>query len=107
MRVLDVDIMKKVKERYGDGHRPAHYGSVDYYSPDRKHKAGPIKVIKEEKWIQEALPHIKKGALTKQAKREHETPLEFAKDVLAHPEKHTERKRKRAQFLMNIQGKKK
>lgn len=106
MRVLDLDIFKKIKERDTDGFRPAHYDGKDYYNAERKHKSGPVKMIKEEKWIQEALPHIKKGALTKQAKRKKETPLEFAKDVLAHPEKHTERTRKRAQFLMNIQGKK-
>ena len=107
MRVLDVDVMKKVMERDRDGHRPAHYDGRDYYSDARKHKSGPLKVEKEEKFIQEVVSHMKKGALTKQAKRVGEKPLEFAKDVLAHPEKHTERTRKRAQFLVNIQGKKK
>ncbi len=60
---------------------------------------------KPEKWIQEAMTHIKKGALTKTAKAHGETPLEFAKEVLEHPEKHTATTRKRAQFLVNIQKK--
>ena len=107
MRVLDIDVMKKVIDRRGEGFRPAHYDGNDYYSDERKHKSGPVKVEKQEKFIQEVVSHMKKGALTKQAKREHEKPLEFAKGVLAHPEKYTERTRKRAQFLVNIQGKKK
>ena len=55
-----------------------------------------------KKWIQEAVSKMKKGAFTKQAQRHHETPLAFAKDVLAHPTKHTLRTRRRAQFLRNI-----
>ena len=98
--------MKKVLERRGEGFRPAHYDGKDYYSDERKHKSGPLKVEKEEKFIQEVVSHMKKGALTKQAKRVGEKPLQFAKEVLAHPEKHTEKTRKRAQFLVNIQRKK-
>lgn len=56
-----------------------------------------------EKWVQEAVSHMKKGALTKTAKRAGKKPLEFAKEVVEHPEKHTETTRKRAQFLVNIQ----
>jgi len=58
---------------------------------------------KDGMFIQEAMKHIKKGALTAQAKRHGESPMEFAKEVLMHPEAHTETTRKRAQFLMNIQ----
>jgi hypothetical protein len=57
-------------------------------------------------WIQDAMKHIKKGALTSQAARVGKKPLEFAKAVLAEPKKYTEKTRKRARFLVNIQGKK-
>jgi hypothetical protein len=57
-------------------------------------------------WIQDAMKHIKKGALTSQAARVGKKPLQYAKAVLAEPKKHTETTRKRAQFLINIQGKK-
>lgn len=58
---------------------------------------------KPEKFIQEVVSHMKKGALTKTAKAHGMKPLEFAKEVVAHPEKHTETTRKRSQFLVNIQ----
>lgn len=51
-------------------------------------------------------PKFKKGAMTKEAKKHGETALEFAKEVLAHPEKHDLTTRRRAQFLINIQKKK-
>ena len=57
-------------------------------------------------WIQDAMKHIKHGALTAQAARSGMKPLQFAKTVLAEPKKHTITTRKRAQFLINIQGKK-
>lgn len=59
-----------------------------------------------KKWVQEAVKHIKKGALTKTAKAHGEKPMEFAKEVLEHPEQHTKTTRKRAQFAVNIQRKK-
>jgi len=59
-----------------------------------------------EKFIQEVVATMKKGAMTKTAKRHGEKPLEYAKEVLAHPEKHTTTMRRRAQFLVNIQKKK-
>ena len=52
-----------------------------------------------------AKPGFRKGALTKKAKKYHEMPLEFAHEVLAHPEKHDMRTRRQAQFLVNIQKK--
>lgn len=58
---------------------------------------------KPEKFIQEVVSTMKKGALTKTAKRAGMKPLEFAKEVVEHPEKHTETTRKRSQFLVNIQ----
>ena len=60
----------------------------------------------DEKWIQEAVEDMKKGAFTAQAKRAKMTVEEFAKDVIAHPEKYQEKTRKRAQFYMNVQNKK-
>ena len=50
-------------------------------------------------------PTFKKGAMTKAAKKMGMMPLEFAKSVLAHPEKHDITTRRRAQFLVNIQKK--
>lgn len=59
-----------------------------------------------ERMLSEIMPTLKKGALTKTAKAEgYHAALPFAKDVLAHPEAHTETTRKRAQFLVNIQRK--
>ena len=54
-------------------------------------------------FIQEAVKKMKKGALTAQAKAHGETPMEFAKEVLAEPEKFAKKTRKRAQFAINIQ----
>lgn len=51
-------------------------------------------------------PKFRKGALTRKARKYHEMPLEFARDVLAHPEQHDLRTRRQAQFLINIQKKK-
>lgn len=65
------------------------------------------KVKKDNKWIQEAVSEMKEGAFTKQSLRKGETPLEYAKEVLAHPEKHTLTTRRRAQFLVNITKEKK
>lgn len=59
----------------------------------------------DHKFIQMAMKHIKKGAFTKQALKHHETPMEYAKEVLEHPEQHTLKTRKRAQFAVNIQPK--
>lgn len=62
----------------------------------------------DDKWIQQAMTHIKKGALTKTAKGEgYKSPLEFAEEVLKNPEAHTEKTRKQAQFLVNIQKRRK
>lgn len=56
-----------------------------------------------EKWIQEAVAKMKKGAFTAQAARRGKEPMEFAMEVVADPGKYTETTRKRAQFLVNIQ----
>ena len=56
-----------------------------------------------EKWIQEAVAHMKKGAFTSQAKKHGKEPMEFALEVVADPGRFTETTRKRAQFLVNIQ----
>jgi hypothetical protein len=61
-----------------------------------------------EMFIQKVIssPKFKAGAMTKAGARHGERPLEYAKDVLAHPEKHDLTTRRRAQFLINIQKKK-
>jgi hypothetical protein len=56
-----------------------------------------------ERFIQEVAKTMKKGAMTKTAKRHGKTPLEYSKEVLAHPEEHTLTMRRWAQFLVNIQ----
>lgn len=62
---------------------------------------------KPVKFIQKVMsaPGYRKGAMTKKAKAHHMMPLEYAKDVLANPEKHDMRTRRQAQFLVNIQHK--
>jgi len=58
-----------------------------------------------KKWIQEAVKGMKKGAFTKQALRHDELPEEYAEEVLEHPQHHTLKTRRRAQFVENIQPK--
>ena len=65
---------------------------------------GKKKGKKAEKWIQEATEGMKEGAFTDQAIRAGMTPMEYAKDVLAHPKKHTLKTRRRAQFVKNVTG---
>jgi hypothetical protein len=60
---------------------------------------------RKSKWIQSVVSKMDKGAFTKQALRHHETPEEYAKDVLKHPKRHTLKTRRRAQFLKNIRKK--
>lgn len=57
---------------------------------------------KTKRWIQNVVKGMKKGTFTKQALRHGETPLEYAKDVLKHPKRHTLKTRRRAQFLKNL-----
>jgi hypothetical protein len=82
-------------------------------NPERKGVKGKAKKMatqvakaEHDRLLSEIMPTLKKGALTKTAKAEgYHAALPFAKDVLAHPEAHTETTRKRAQFLVNIQRK--
>jgi len=60
---------------------------------------------RKDNWIQGVVSKMDKGAFTKQALRHHDTPEEYAKDVLKHPKKHTLKTRRRAQFLKNIRKK--
>jgi len=60
-----------------------------------------------KKFIADVVAHMKKGAMTKAAARHGMKPLEYAKEVVEEPEKHTLTTRRRAQFLVNIQRKKK
>ena len=57
---------------------------------------------RQKKWIQDVVAHMKTGAFTAQSARVGKTPTQYAKEVLAHPEKHTITTRRRAQFLENI-----
>lgn len=77
------------------------------YNEQKKELKEQLKGGKKEKWIQKAVSGMKEGAFTKQALRKGETPSEYASDVLEHPEKHTLKTRRRAQFLKNITGGKK
>jgi len=45
---------------------------------------------------------LKEGAFTAQAKRAGMSVQAFATEVLRHPDKYTERTRKRAQFAKNV-----
>ena len=51
-------------------------------------------------WIEDAIK--KPGALTKQAKKAKESPKEFAKDVKAHPKKHSTTTVKRANLAITL-----
>ena len=51
-------------------------------------------------------PSFKKGALTAEAKKNNMTAMEFAHHVLANPESHTLKTRRRAQFAVNAQSRK-
>jgi hypothetical protein len=58
----------------------------------------------KEKFIQEVVssPKFKKGAFKAEAKKHKMGTVEYAEEVLEHPEKHSEKTRKRAQFVENI-----
>jgi hypothetical protein len=60
---------------------------------------------KPEMFIQRVIgsPKFKAGAMTKAGARHGESALEYAKEVLANPDKHSVTNRRRAQFLINIQ----
>jgi hypothetical protein len=56
----------------------------------------------KKNWMADVMGKIKKGAFTKQAKAQGKTTKEFAKDVLAHPEKHTAKTEKRAVLAQTL-----
>lgn len=60
---------------------------------------------RKDKWIQRVVSKMDKGAFTKQGLRHHQTPEQYANDVLKHPKRHTLKTRRRAQFLKNIRKK--
>jgi hypothetical protein len=83
--------------------------AADYEMAKAREAMAPKEVTasgKKKKWIQEAVKTMKTGAFTKQAKRAKQSPLEFAKTVLAKPEHFAKKTEKRAQFLKNIAPKK-
>jgi hypothetical protein len=60
---------------------------------------------RKDNWIQGVVSKMDKGAFTKQALRDNQTPSQYANDVLKHPKRHTLKTRRRAQFLKNIRKK--
>ncbi|MDD3875414.1 MAG: hypothetical protein PHT69_02220 [Bacteroidales bacterium] len=58
-----------------------------------------------ETWIQDSVDKMEKkgtvGTFTNKAARHGLTPIEYAKKVLANPDKHTEKTRRQAQFVKN------
>ena len=54
-------------------------------------------------WVQEAFAHIKKCTLTRMAKEHgYSSALPFAKEVVEHPMRYSEKARKKSQFLVNV-----
>lgn len=70
----------------------------EWYVKEKMKKGG-------ETWIQDATKEMKKkgtvGSFTNKAARHGLTPIEYAKKVLANPDKHTEKTRRQAQFVKN------
>ena len=118
---------RDVRNRFGD-RQGAYFGELPPKSSAaqaaavttnsfRKQKSASLKPVAEapaptfgagarpEKWIQNVVSTMKKGAFTKQALRHGETPMEYAEEVLAHPQEHTLTTRRRAQFLKNVSRK--
>ena len=58
----------------------------------------------KEKWIQKVVssPSFKEGAFTAEAKAAGKSTKAYMKEVLAHPEEHSVRTRRRAQFMKNV-----
>ena len=79
----------------------AHERAAEHHSARHHNVSG-------EKFIQKVVssPKFRKGALTHKAEAHGQTAMEFAHDVLAHPEEHDPRTRKQAQFAVNAQRKK-
>ena len=75
-------------------------GSVNTYSMHEVQKK-----YDDGGWIQDATSKMKKkgtvGSFTKMAKRHGDTPVEYAKEVLDNPSKHTLKTRRKAQFVKN------
>lgn len=61
--------------------------------------------MSDKKWLQKADKRMAKkgtkGSFTRLAHRHDETPLQYARDVVAHPAHHSEAVRKKAQFAIN------
>jgi hypothetical protein len=82
-----------------------HKALEDSHKEHQKHSL-KMNDVDSYKWIQNAVKMMEKkgtvGAFTKQAKSKKESPVEYAEEVLEHPEKHIKRTRKRAQFVENV-----
>jgi len=76
---------------------PIHQGRVpDDHLPPKQRSS--------KKWIQEVVssPDFRKGALTRKARKEGLTALEYAHKVLMTPDKYDLRTRQQAQFAVNV-----
>lgn len=58
-----------------------------------------------KRFAQDVIEHMRKGTLTRAAKKHGETALEFAEEILKSPSDYSLRMRRKAQFLHNIQKK--
>lgn len=76
-----------------------NYGFQVIYTLNKEYKKGG------ETWIQDSVEKMEKkgtvGSFTNKAARHGLTPIEYAKKVLANPDKHTEKTRRQAQFVKN------
>ena len=78
------------------GHTMTAQERYDHYAKER-----------HGNWIQKATgqPTFKKGALTREAKKHGKTAMDFAHEVLKHPDSYSTKTRHRAQFAVNASGK--
>lgn len=81
---------------------PAGRRGVSAVLPPNLQKGSYLGRGADNKWIQGVVAHMKTGAFKAQADRVGKSTKQYAKEVLAHPEKHTLKTRRRAQFVENI-----
>lgn len=104
-----IHFIRQIYEKYSKGISAFSGGKRKMIQKEPKGRCGEPPEggrRRTKKWIQKVVKNMEKGAFTKQGLRHGETPLEYAKDVLAHPTKHTLKTRRRAQFLKNISKRK-
>ena len=96
-----VEYTKRNNDKVTDPYKVVRGADLDHYIAN--YKLG--NKMKEGGWIQDATSKMKKkgtvGSFTKMAKRHGDTPVEYAKEVLDNPSKHTLKTRRKAQFVKN------